>query len=68
MKNCNLVIPQAFIKDAEATGEAFSPQKRTSSTSKHENSHKDAQKKKKVKKFCVLKCWMFSFEGWMRLR
>jgi hypothetical protein len=27
-----------FIKDAQATGEAFSPQKRTSSTSKHENS------------------------------
>jgi len=26
------------MKDAQATGEAFSPQKRTSSTSKHENS------------------------------
>jgi hypothetical protein len=30
--------PKASIKDAQATGEAFSPQKRTSSTSKHENS------------------------------
>jgi len=30
--------PQASIKDAQATGEAFSPQKRTSSTSKKENS------------------------------
>jgi hypothetical protein len=29
----------AFLKDAQATGEAFSPKKkRTSSTSKHENS------------------------------
>jgi hypothetical protein len=28
----------ASLKDAQATGEAFSPQKRTSSTSKHENS------------------------------
>jgi hypothetical protein len=27
----------AFIKDAQAIGDAFSPQKRTSSTSKHEN-------------------------------
>jgi hypothetical protein len=26
------------MKDAQAIGEAFSPQKRTSSTSKHENS------------------------------
>ncbi len=26
------------MKDAQATGEAFSPQKRTSSTTKHENS------------------------------
>jgi hypothetical protein len=26
------------MKDTQATGEAFSPQKRTSSTSKHENS------------------------------
>jgi hypothetical protein len=24
-------------------------------------------KKKKVKKFHVLKCWMFSFEGWRLL-
>jgi hypothetical protein len=31
-------FPYASIKDAQATGEAFSPQKRTSSTSKHENS------------------------------
>jgi hypothetical protein len=30
--------PQASIKEAQATGEAFSPQKRTSSTSKDENS------------------------------
>jgi hypothetical protein len=30
--------PLASIKDVQATGEAFSPQKRTSSTSKHENS------------------------------
>ena len=31
-------VPYASIKDAQATGETFSPQKRTSSTSKHENS------------------------------
>jgi hypothetical protein len=30
--------PQVSIKDAQATGEAFSPQKTTSSTLKHENS------------------------------
>ena len=30
--------PQASTKDAQSTGEAFSPQKRTSITSKHENS------------------------------
>ncbi len=30
--------PYASIKDVQATGEAFSHQKRTSSTSKHENS------------------------------
>jgi hypothetical protein len=30
--------PCVSIKDAQATGEDFSPQKRTSSTSKHENS------------------------------
>jgi hypothetical protein len=30
--------PQASIKDAQATGEPFNPQKRTFSTSKHENS------------------------------
>jgi hypothetical protein len=28
--------PYASINDVQATGEAFSPQKRTSSTSKHE--------------------------------
>jgi hypothetical protein len=31
-----LTYPEAFIKDAKATGEAFSPQKRTSSTVKRE--------------------------------
>jgi hypothetical protein len=36
--NSNLVIPKPPLKDAQATGEAFSPQKRTSRTSKHENS------------------------------
>ncbi len=35
-KNYNLPIPKASIKDSQATEEAFSPQKRTSSTSKHE--------------------------------
>jgi hypothetical protein len=30
--------PRASIKDAQAKGQVFSPQKRTSSTSKHENS------------------------------
>jgi len=30
--------PLASIKDSQATGEVFSPQKRTSSTSKDENS------------------------------
>ncbi len=30
--------PEASIKDAQATGEAFGTQKRTASTSKHENS------------------------------
>jgi hypothetical protein len=30
--------PWASIKDAQATGKAFRPPKRTSSTSKHENS------------------------------
>jgi hypothetical protein len=38
IKICNLVIRKASIKDTQATGEACSPQKRTSSTSKHENS------------------------------
>jgi hypothetical protein len=32
------IYPKASIKYAQATGEAFNPQKRTSSTSKHENS------------------------------
>ena len=32
------MIKNGNLKDAQATGEAFSPQKRTSSTSKHENS------------------------------
>jgi hypothetical protein len=40
IKNWNLpgycTYPLASIKDVQATGEAFSPQKRTSSTSKHE--------------------------------
>jgi hypothetical protein len=35
IKNCYLLIPR---KDAQATGEAFSPKKRKSSTSKDENS------------------------------
>jgi hypothetical protein len=30
--------PQASLKAAQATGKAFNPQKRTSSTSKHKNS------------------------------
>ncbi len=39
IKKCNLLIPRPSPKDAQATGEAFSPQMRTStSTSKHENS------------------------------
>jgi hypothetical protein len=33
-----LTYPEAFLKDAQATGKAFKPQKRTSSTSKHEYS------------------------------
>jgi hypothetical protein len=37
-KKWPFTYPKASIKDAQATGEAFSPQKRTSSTSKHENS------------------------------
>ncbi len=32
------MYPQASINDAQATGEAFGTQKRTASTSKHENS------------------------------
>ncbi len=32
----HFTYPQAFIKDVQDTGEAFSPEKRTSSTSKHE--------------------------------
>jgi hypothetical protein len=34
--NLQFTYPYASIKDAQATGEAFSPQKRTSITSKHE--------------------------------
>jgi len=33
-----IYLSVASLKDVQATGEAFSPQKRTSSTSKHENS------------------------------
>ncbi len=33
-KNCNLLLPRLSLKDVQATVEAFSPQKRTSSTSK----------------------------------
>jgi hypothetical protein len=37
IKSCNLLpYPQASIKDVQATGEAFIPQKKTSSTSKRE--------------------------------
>jgi hypothetical protein len=36
IKNWNLPIPKTSIKDFLAPEEAFSPQKRTSSTSKHE--------------------------------
>ncbi len=35
-KKLQFTFPMAFIKDAQATGETFIPQKRTSSTSKHE--------------------------------
>jgi hypothetical protein len=38
IKNCN-TYSKAFIKDFQATEEAFSPQKRTSSTSKQEISN-----------------------------
>jgi hypothetical protein len=37
-RKLQFTYPYASIKDAQATGEAFNPQKRTSSTSKHENS------------------------------
>ncbi len=36
IENCNLLILWPFIKDVQATGEAFSSQKRTSSTSENE--------------------------------
>ncbi len=36
IKNLNLFLPSPFLKDVKATGEAFSPQKRTSCTSKNE--------------------------------
>ncbi len=32
----HILYPQAFMKDVQATGEAFSPQKGISITSKHE--------------------------------
>ncbi len=35
-RKCNFFKPQGSMKDVQATGEAFSPQTRTSSTSKHE--------------------------------
>jgi hypothetical protein len=35
-KHCNLLIPRPPGKNAQATGEAFRSQKRTSSNSKHE--------------------------------
>ncbi len=35
-KKLQFTYPQAIIKDVQATGEALSPQKRTSSTSKDE--------------------------------
>jgi hypothetical protein len=37
-KKLQFSYPLASIKDVQATGDAFSPYKRTSSTSKHENS------------------------------
>jgi hypothetical protein len=37
-KKLQFTYPYASIKDGQATGEAFSPQKRTYSPSKHENS------------------------------
>jgi hypothetical protein len=36
IKNYNLPISKASMKDVQATRKAFSPQKRTSSASKHE--------------------------------
>jgi hypothetical protein len=36
IKNYNFTYPSASIKDFQATEEAFCPQKRTFSTSKHE--------------------------------
>jgi hypothetical protein len=36
--NIAIIYPLASLKDVQATGEAFSPQKRTSSTLKHESS------------------------------
>ncbi len=37
-KKLPFTYPEASIKDAQATGKAFSPQKRSSRTSTHENS------------------------------
>ncbi len=39
IKNYNLPVPRPPRKDVQATEEAFSPQKRKSSTSKHETSY-----------------------------
>ncbi len=39
IKNCNLLIPRSHTKVFQAPGEAFSSQKRTSGTSKHDISY-----------------------------
>ncbi len=54
-RKLQFTYPQASIKDVQATGEAFSPQKRPSSTSKHEIS----------KLFSVL--WVI-FSSWIQIR
>ncbi len=38
LSKMQFTYPRASLKDAQTTGEAFYPQKRTSDTSKHENS------------------------------
>jgi hypothetical protein len=35
IENCNLFLLKSLVKKVQVTGEAFSSQKRTSSTSKH---------------------------------